>query len=36
VVLEEAVLLVWAAGLYWWEMLRSKPCGPGSVAQAAP
>ena len=35
-VLEDAVLLIWAAGLYWWELLRSEKCGPGSIAQAAP
>ena len=35
-VLEDAVLLGWAAGLYWWEFLRSEKGGPGSIAQAAP
>ena len=35
-VLEDAVLLIWAAGLYWWELLRSEKCGPGSIVQAAP
>jgi putative oxidoreductase len=35
-VLEDAVLLIWAAGLYWWELLRSEKCGPGSIAQTAP
>jgi uncharacterized membrane protein YphA (DoxX/SURF4 family) len=35
-VLEDVVLLIWAAGLYWWELLRSERCGPGSIAQAAP
>ena len=34
-VLEDAVLLIWAAGLYWWELIRSENCGPGSIAQAA-
>ena len=33
---EDAVLLIWAAGLYWWELLRSEKCGPGSIAQTAP
>jgi putative oxidoreductase len=35
-VLEDAVLLIWAAGLYWWELSRSEKSGPGSMAQAAP
>jgi len=35
-VAEDTVLLIWAAGLYWWELLRSEKGGPGSVAQAAP
>jgi len=35
-VLEDAVLLIWAAGLYWWELLRSEKCGQGSMAQVAP
>ncbi len=35
-VLEDAVLLIWAAGLYWWELLRSEKGGPGSITQAAP
>jgi putative oxidoreductase len=35
-VLEDAVLLIWAAGLYWWELLRSEQSGPGPVAKAAP
>lgn len=35
-VLEDAVLLIWAAGLYWYELLRSEKCGPGPVAQTAP
>ncbi|PIU54566.1 MAG: DoxX family protein [Deltaproteobacteria bacterium CG07_land_8_20_14_0_80_60_11] len=35
-VLEDAVLLIWAAGLYWWELLRSEKCGPGSIAPAGP
>jgi uncharacterized membrane protein YphA (DoxX/SURF4 family) len=34
-VLEDAVLLIWAAGLYRWELLRAKIFGPGPVAQAA-
>ena len=34
--LEDLVLLIWAAGLYWWELLRSEKGGPGSIAQAAP
>jgi hypothetical protein len=36
VVLEDAVLLICAAGLYRWELLRFERCGPGSIAQAAP
>ena len=28
--LEDTVLLIWAAGLYWRELLRSEKCGPGS------
>jgi putative oxidoreductase len=35
-VLEDAVLLAWAAGLYWWELLRSGKCGQGSMVKAAP
>jgi putative oxidoreductase len=35
-VLEDAVLLIWAAGLYWWELLRSETCGPRPVAETAP
>ena len=35
-VLEDAVLLIWAAGLYRWEWLRSEKAGPGSIAPAAP
>jgi len=35
-VLEDAVLLIWAAGLYWWELLRSEKSGQGLVAKAAP
>lgn len=35
-VLEDAVLFIWAAGLYWWEMSRSEKGGPGSIAQTAP
>jgi len=35
-VLEDAVLLIWAAGLYWWELLRSEKFGAGSITQAAP
>ena len=35
-VAEDALLLFWAAGLYWWELLRSEKYGPGSIAQAAP
>lgn len=35
-VLEDAVFLGWAAGLYWWEWLRCETCGPGSIGQAAP
>jgi putative oxidoreductase len=36
VVLEDAFFLCWAGGLYWWELLRSEKCGPGSMANAAP
>jgi uncharacterized membrane protein YphA (DoxX/SURF4 family) len=35
-VLEDAVLLLWAAGLYGWELLRSEKCGPESIVQAGP
>jgi uncharacterized membrane protein YphA (DoxX/SURF4 family) len=35
-VLEDAVLLIWAAGLYRWELLRYEKCGPESIVQAAP
>ena len=35
-VLEDVVLLIWAAGLYCWELLRSEKCGQRSMAQAAP
>lgn len=35
-VLEDAVLLIWAAGLYWWELLRYEKCGPEPIVQAAP
>jgi len=35
-VLEDVVLLIWAAGLYWWELLRFEKCGPGPIAQTAP
>ena len=34
-VLEDAILLIWAAGLYWWELLRSEKGGPESIVQAA-
>jgi putative oxidoreductase len=35
-VLEDAVLLIWAAGLYRWELLTSEKSGSGSIARAAP
>ena len=35
-VLEDTVLLIWAGGLYWWELLRSEQGGPESIVQAAP
>jgi uncharacterized membrane protein YphA (DoxX/SURF4 family) len=35
-VLEDAVLLIWAAGLYRWEMSRFEKGGAGSIAQTAP
>ena len=35
-VLEDLLLVGWASGLYWWELLRSEKCGQGSIAQAAP
>jgi len=35
-VLEDAVLFIWAGGLYWWELLRSEKGGPESIVQAAP
>jgi putative oxidoreductase len=34
-VLEDAVFLIWAAGLYWWELLRSEKSGSGAIAKAA-
>jgi hypothetical protein len=34
--LEDAVLLIWAAGLYRWELLRSEKDEPESIIQAAP
>jgi len=35
-VLEDVVLIIWAAGLYYWELLRYEECGPESMVQAAP
>jgi len=35
-VMEDLVFLVWAAGLYWWELLRFEKGGPESIVQAAP
>jgi putative oxidoreductase len=35
-VTEDVVLLIWAAGLYWWEWLRSEPSGTGPVAPTSP
>jgi putative oxidoreductase len=35
-VLEDAVLITWSAGLYWWELLRSDKFGAGSIIQTAP
>jgi putative oxidoreductase len=35
-VLEDVVLLLWAAGLYRWELFRSEKCGPGAMVKAAP
>jgi len=35
-VLEDAVLLIWAAGLYGWELLRYEKGEPESIAQPAP
>jgi putative oxidoreductase len=35
-VLEDLLLLGWAAGLYWWEWLRTEKVEPGPVAEAAP
>lgn len=35
-VLEDAVLIIWAAGLYWWELLRSEKPAQGLIAQPAP
>ena len=35
-VLEDTVLLIWAGGLYWWELLRSEKGGPESIVQTAP
>jgi putative oxidoreductase len=34
-VAEDAVFLLWAAGLYVWEISRSKPSGPTAVAEPA-
>jgi len=35
-VLEDVVLIIWATGLYWWELSRYEKCGPESMVQAAP
>jgi putative oxidoreductase len=35
-VVEDLVFLVWAAGLYWHELLRYEKGGPVSVAETAP
>ena len=35
-VMEDLVFLVWAAALYWWELLRFEKCEPGPIVQAAP
>ena len=35
-VLEDLVLVAWAAGLYWWELVRSEKGGRKPVAKAAP
>jgi uncharacterized membrane protein YphA (DoxX/SURF4 family) len=35
-VLEDTVLLIWAAGLHWWEFFRVNKCGSESIAQPAP
>jgi putative oxidoreductase len=35
-VVEDLVFLIWAAGLYWWELLQSETGGPGPVAKVAP
>ena len=35
-VLEDAALLIWAAGLYGWEFFRFNKCGSESIAQPAP
>jgi uncharacterized membrane protein YphA (DoxX/SURF4 family) len=35
-VLEDVVLLIWAAGLYWWELLRSEKCASAPVVPATP
>jgi len=34
-VLEDAVLIIWAAGLYWWEFFRFNKCGSESIARSA-
>jgi putative oxidoreductase len=34
-VVEDLVFLVWAAGLYWWELFRSEKGGPELIVQAA-
>jgi putative oxidoreductase len=33
---EDAVLLIWTAGLYWYELLRSEKGGPEPIAQPLP
>ena len=35
-VLEDLLLLGWAAGLYWWEWLRAEKGGPGRLSKPAP
>jgi uncharacterized membrane protein YphA (DoxX/SURF4 family) len=34
-VLEDTVLLIWAAGLHWWEFFRVNKCGSESIARSA-
>jgi putative oxidoreductase len=35
-VVEDLIFLVWAAGLYWWELFGIEKGGPGPVPKVAP